>query len=118
MKERRKYPRIAKPLSIKLSDQEFDILTETNNISASGAYCPVNKPVDLMTKLSIVLLIPIHKNKTRTIKKISCCGVVVRCEYVTENGKYPYRIAVFFNDLKDSERKALGSYIDSSLKIY
>ena len=114
--ERRKYPRIEKTLSIKLSDREFDILTETKNISANGAYCSVSKPLDLMTKLNIVLLIPIRKSNNRTIKKIICCGVVVRCEYITENGKYPYHIAIFFNDLKDSERKALRSYIDTILK--
>lgn len=116
MMERRKYPRIERTLSIKLSDREFDILTETKNISANGAYCSVNKPLDLMTKLNVILLIPIKKSNNRTIKKIACCGVVVRCEYVTENGKYPYRIAIFFNDLKDSERKALRSYIDTVLK--
>ncbi len=116
MMERRKYPRIEKTFSIKLSDREFDILTETKNISANGAYCSVGKPLDLMTKLNVVLLIPIKKSNNRTIKKITCCGVVVRCEYVTENGKYPYRIAIFFNDLKDSERKALRSYIDAILK--
>ncbi|MCF7907689.1 MAG: PilZ domain-containing protein [Candidatus Omnitrophica bacterium] len=116
MKERRKSTRINKVLSVKLSDSEFDILTETKNISATGAYCPVSKPLDLMTKLRLVLLIPIQKNRTKTIKKISCEGIVVRLETTKDKGKYPYRAGIFFNEINDQDKKSLLSYIQSSLK--
>ncbi|MDD3296664.1 MAG: PilZ domain-containing protein [Candidatus Omnitrophica bacterium] len=116
MEEKRKFPRIDKVLSIKFSDKEFDILTETKNISASGAYCPVNKPVELMTKLNLVLLIPMKKSRAKTIKKINCSGVVVRHEYTKDNGNYPYRIGIYFTDLKETDRKILRNYINSSLK--
>ena len=117
MEERRKYPRINKVLPLKLSDNEFDILTETKNISANGAFCAVNKPLEVMTKLNIVLLIPFKKSKAKVIKKVTCGGVVVRNEEVHEdNGKYPYRIGIYFHEIKDSDRKILRSYINPFLK--
>lgn len=116
MKERRKSPRINKALSIKLSDSESGILTETKNISATGAYCPVSKPLKLMTKLRLVLLVPIKKNRTKTIKKIECEGIVVRLETIEDKSKYPYRVGIFFNQVNDHDKKSLRSYIQSLLK--
>ena len=116
MKEKRQCPRVDKILPIKLSVSEFDVLTETNNISSSGAYFTVGKPLELMAKLNVVLLIPIKKNKTKTIEKISCTGVIVRCEINEENTKHPYRVAMYFSDLTDHSRKILRSYISPFLK--
>jgi c-di-GMP-binding flagellar brake protein YcgR len=99
-----------------LSDNEFDILTETRNISASGAYCPVNKPLIPMTKLNVVLLIPLKKSRGKVIKKINCSGVVVRQEHIKDNGKYAYRVGIYFSDLKENDRKTLCSYITSCQK--
>jgi len=111
MKDKRKSPRVTKSLPLKLSDAESDILTETKNISASGAYCTVNKPLEIMTKLNVVILVPVKKNKNKTIRKVNCSGVVVRNEYSADNGKYPYKIAIYFNDLKSQDRRTLQSYI-------
>ena len=116
MNERRKAPRIDKAIPLKLSEGGFDILTETTNISSSGAYCSVNKPLKLMTKLNLVLLVPIKKNRVKTIEKINCGGVVVRQEEVTGNGKYPYRVGICFNDVKERDKKTLRAYVNSHLK--
>ena len=113
MKEQRKSPRISKNFSVKFSDADFDVLTETSNISASGAYCPVTKPLDPMTKFSLLILLPFKKNKT--VKKISCTGVIVRCESTNDDSKYPYRVGIYFSDLKDKDRKTLGTYINTFL---
>ena len=41
--ERRNYPRIEdKELSLKLTMGDFDTITHTMNISASGIYCPAS----------------------------------------------------------------------------
>jgi len=115
MKEKRKFPRANKVLPVKLSGEEFDILTETKNISASGAYFSVNKALQPMTKFKTVLLIPIKKNKDKVIKKINCCAVVVRCELTKDKSEYPYRVGVYFADLKEKDRKILCSCINSFL---
>ena len=117
MDERRKCPRVDKILPIKLSVSEFDILTETNNISASGAYFSLEKPLELMTKLNVVLLIPIKKNKTKVIEKINCTGVIVRCEIADVDAKRPYRAAMYFNGLKERDKKILHLHIRSLLKV-
>jgi len=116
MNERRKCPRVEKILPIKLSVSEFDILTETNNISASGTYFSLEKPLELMTKLNVVLLIPIIKNKTKIIEKISCTGIIVRCEIADIDTKRSYRAAMHFNNLKERDKKILLLYIRSLLK--
>jgi len=116
MKEKRQCPRVEKILPIKLSVSDFDILTETNNISASGAYFPVDRPLELMAKLNVVLLIPIKKNRGKTIEKISCGGVIVRCEIAGENTKHPYRAAMYFSDLSDRDRKILRIFVNPFLK--
>ena len=116
MKEKRQCPRVEKILPIKLSVSDFDVLTETTNISTSGAYFPVGKPLELMTKLNVVLLVPIKKSRNKTIKKISCTGIVVRCEIAGENIKYPYRTAMYFSDLSDRDRKILRIFVNPFLK--
>lgn len=116
MDERRKSPRVEKILPIKLSGNESDILTETHNISASGAYFSLERSLELMTKLNVVLLIPIKKNKTKTIQKINCTGVVVRCEIADTEAKLPYQAAMYFSDIKDRDKKILHLYIASLLK--
>ena len=113
MIDKRNCPRIERKLPLKLSDSnEYDVLTETSNISASGAYFPINKPLALMTKYDIVILVPVLKNKIKSIKKVNCCGVVVRIEKSNIDNKYPYRAAIYFCDMKDSDRKALKLYIN------
>lgn len=113
MQERRKSPRVNKTLPLKLSDNESDVLTETKNISASGAYCTINKPLEIMTKLNVIILVPLKKNKNKIIRKINCSGVVVRNVYTDDNSKYPYKVAIYFNDLKSQDKRILQSYINS-----
>lgn len=116
MKEKRQCPRVEKILPIKLSVSDFDVLTETNNISASGAYFPVDKPLELMSKLNVVLLIPLKRNRGKTIEKINCVGVIVRCEISAESTKHPYRAAMYFSDLSDRDRKILRTFVNPFLK--
>ncbi|UCC95577.1 MAG: PilZ domain-containing protein [Candidatus Omnitrophota bacterium] len=113
MEERRKYPRITRTLPLKLSDSEFDVLTESKNISGCGVYCSVDKSIPIMTKLDIVLLVPIRKSRGRVVKKINCCGVLVRSEYLKDNGKHSYTVGIYFNEISEKDRKVLLSYINS-----
>ena len=111
MEDRRRHPRIVTSLPLKLTDNEYDILTETKNISASGVYCSVDKPIEPMTKLKIIILVPQKKSGRKTVKKINCQGVVVRKEYVKTNGHHAYHIGIFFNDMNQNDRKTLTGYL-------
>ncbi len=114
--EKRRYPRVKQSLPIKLCDNEYDIVTETKNISGNGVYCAVNRKLPLMTKLKIILLIPLRKNNRKILRKITCNGIVVRQAYMKNNGKYSYDTGIYFNEIKESDRKVILSYIDTSLK--
>lgn len=116
MRERRKYPRLDKGLPIKLASGDLFIVTETLNVSGNGAYCMVDKPLELMTKLDIVLLVPPADTKRTTVKKIHCKGVVVRSESNKTNGKYAHFIGIFFHQIDDRDRKSLVSYINKFVK--
>ncbi|RKY33055.1 MAG: hypothetical protein DRP68_03085 [Candidatus Omnitrophota bacterium] len=116
LKERRRYPRFTFALPIKISNQEFDVVTETKNISGNGAYCSVDKEIPIMTKLKIVILVPLIKRGKKFLKKINCKGVVVRSQPIRNNGKNFYNIGIFFCEIKEIHRKVLFSYINSALK--
>jgi len=111
--EKRKYPRISFTLPIKISDSDFDIVTETRNISGNGAYCAIDKEIAPMTKLKIIILVPLRKNNRKLLKKVNCKGVVVRNEYIKDNGKHAYTIGIYFNEIKETDRKIILSYINS-----
>ena len=114
--EKREYPRFGINFAVKLSEGDYDIVTETKNISGNGAYCSVNKEVPLMTKLKIVMFVPLKKNNRKILKKIVCRGVVVRKEEISSVGKYRHNIAIYFNEIAESDRKIILSYFNPSLK--
>ncbi len=111
--EKRKYPRFSLCLPIKISNQSLNIVTETKNISGNGAYCTINENIELMTKLKIILLVPVIKKDKKILKRINCKGVVVRKEYTKENGKRLYNIGIFFSEIKEKDRRLLISYLKS-----
>ncbi|MCP4346997.1 MAG: PilZ domain-containing protein [Desulfobacterales bacterium] len=110
MEEKRKYPRINKRLKFEVKNHDdFVVIAETINLSASGAYCMVNKPVSLMTSLRIVLPL-IYGNKKREVEYAECNGVVVRVEEVSREACL-YNIAIFFSEIDESERQKIVDYI-------
>lgn len=115
MNEKRSHHRIEGVLALKLCAADCDLVTETKNISGSGAYCAVNKPIAAMTKLDIVLLVPL-KNNHKDVKKINCKGVVVRSEHLQDNTRQSYCLGIYFSEIKETDRRALISYINSISK--
>jgi len=114
--EKRKYPRVSFRLPIKLSETSYDIVTETRNISGNGVYCAVDKEIPPMTKLRIIMFVPVKKNNKKTMKKIICRGVVIRRESTGNIDRHKHNIAIYFNEIKESDRKIILSYVNSSLK--
>lgn len=112
MTERRKFQRASISLPVKISLDEFDVVTETKNISGNGALCLTDKFVEPMTKLDVLLLIP-HKQKNGkvVVRKVHCQGVVVRSEHLQTNGTKRYFLGVFFNNISEHDRTVLLEYI-------
>ncbi len=112
--ERRRHPRIEYNIPVKMSWADADVVTETKNISSSGAYCRVSKYIEPMTKLKITLLLPVKSGAKVTTKKISCHGVVVRTENIP--GQDDFFTAIFFSDIHPKDSRILAQYVESVLK--
>lgn len=111
--EKRRHPRLAKKLPIKVKADTFDLVTETENISLSGVCCTVDKHIPPMVKTNIIMLLPIKKkNQDIESKKITCQGVVVRAhESSIHKGKY--NIALYFTDMKKTDLNTIRRYLES-----
>ncbi len=116
--ERRKHPRLRSIIPLKISKRGLDVITETRNLSCSGVYCRVNKPIPVMSKIGITLLLPIQSNNRVLTKKIKCSGVVVRSEplIVEEADTAWQNIAIFFTDLSKKDKDKIAQYIIQSFK--
>ncbi len=113
--ERRKDARFFGSIPVKISGDDFDLVTETKNLSRSGAYCRVNQYIEPMTKLRVQFLLPFKHNDHTVTKKISCGAVIVRTESDPANGAY--NVAVFFNDIQARDVAALTEYVTNMLSI-
>ncbi len=106
--ERRSSPRASHRLPIILNGGVNELVTKTENISASGAYCTLSRYVPLMTKLQVKLELPAEPKP----KRLTCYGVVVRIDPPAPGGRGTrYKAAIFFHDLSDHDRAALAHYI-------
>jgi c-di-GMP-binding flagellar brake protein YcgR len=113
--DRRKHFRLDAVLPLKLFHTDADFITETINISCGGAYCRIDKFIPVMTKIKIVMFVPVM-GKTKSYK-ISCDGIVVRTEpeYPSEDID-SYNIAIFFSDLKKTDRSKIAAYVKKKKK--
>jgi len=111
--ERRQHTRIQGNIPLKISCGDFDIVTETKNISRSGANCCVNKYIEPMTKLQVHLLLPFRRQGRNVTKKVTCSGVVVRAEAVP--GKDIFNIAIYFNDIQKRSVDTIDEFVASLL---
>ena len=116
--ERRKHPRTKRALPLKIFKKGLDVITETRNISCSGVYCRINKPLPLMSKVGITVLLPIrHRTKMKT-EKVRCSGVVVRSEptIVQEADTAYQNVAIFFTDLSKKDKLKVAEYVLQSFR--
>ncbi len=103
-------------ISLKLSSEGLDTITQSLDVSASGVYCKVNRHIPLMARVQLVLSMPVRTAAPdSTILNID--GVVVREHPVIKDGKVEhYDVAIFFDGLLPKERKLLIQYINHKSK--
>ena len=107
-KERRLHPRLAHNLPLKVAANGYDFSTTTENISCVGAYCRINKYVPPFTRVMIKLDLPVNDAEGNSKYQLDCKGVIVRSEDDSSGG---FNIAIFFNAIKDDQRKKISQYI-------
>jgi len=107
--ERRKYPRINKQIPFKLETHEGIVSAETINLSCNGVYCRVDQYVPVMTQLKIVFAL-IYDEEATEVDYVECEGIVVRVEDISPENDV-WHIAIFFNEIEDSERQKIMNFI-------
>jgi hypothetical protein len=111
--ERRGFPRAEDgELTLELKSGDFDAMTHTLNISASGLYCKVNKHIPLMSRVKLILMVPQVSGGNVEKKPLAVEGVVVREHPVIMDGETRhYDVAIFFDDLNPKAREMISSYV-------
>lgn len=110
--ERRKHPRINLELPLKVAANGYDFSTSTMNVSCLGAYCRITKYVPPFTKVLVKLALPILTISGSKNYDLECRGVIVRSEDELSGG---FNIAIFFNHIKDDQRKKISEYLNQFL---
>jgi hypothetical protein len=119
--EKRRHLRLEHSVPVKLSSDHGDILTETRNLSCSGASCRMIQRLEPMTKLMVHLLLPVppkagplRKSNKVTAKSITCQGVVVRTQAVA--GQDYYDTAIFFSSIAPQDSRTINEFIENMME--
>ena len=111
--ERREFPRIEKALPINIAADGYGFSTTTQNVSCTGAYCRVNKYIPPFTRIAVKMALPmINRQAKNNISNVECRGVVVRTD---DEGSGGFNLAIFFNDIKESQRHKISRYVNQFL---
>ncbi len=104
--ERRNHPRAAVdwPVTIALDDGEHE--ARLRDVSRSGVCFYLDRRIPEMTILRLELDLPGASDPGR----VSGVGVVVRCRRVAPPVDH-YEVAVFLNDISDSDRERLAGVV-------
>ncbi len=111
--ERRRHARLEHAIPLKISSGDLDMVTETKNLSSSGAFCLVNKFIPPMTKLKLYFLLPLRCNNKVVNKRISCEGVVVRSQSAVDQEFF--HTAIFFSDISSRDSQIIHEFVESSM---
>ena len=106
--ERRRYPRVEKKLPLNVAADGYDFVTSSQNISCVGVYCHVNKYIPPFTKIAVKIRLPKNSNVKTTECDVECKGVIVMTEDEKSGG---FNIAIFFNEIKSSQRNKISCYL-------
>lgn len=112
--EQRRHPRLESNIPVKISGDHGDILTETRNLSCSGAFCRMAQRLEPMTKLKVHLLLPMKKSNKVTTKSITCQGIIVRVQLADEGDQYD--TAIFFSDIAPKDSRTIHEFIESMME--
>jgi hypothetical protein len=112
--ERRRHSRLDHSIPIRITDGGIDIVTETKNLSSSGAFCLVNKFIAPMTKLKLQFLLPIKKNNKVVNQKVSCIGVVVRSQSAVDQDSF--QTAIFFSDIAPRDSQIIHDFVETAMR--
>ena len=110
--ERRRAPRVVERVPVALTDEGKAFQAESENLSATGVYCTLERFIPPMTKLQVQFELPDGARHVR----IRCEGIVVRVEpVITTATQARYHVAVFFSELTERDRSAISRFVSQRL---
>ena len=112
--ERRRSVRIQEILPFTIGHRGFEMEAVTVNISTSGALCLVEKDIPMMTKLDIVLSVPVQRGVSLKRTRVRIKGVIVRKEKDEASDKF--FVAIFFSSIRPKDQVLLKKFIERRLK--
>ena len=109
--EKRRHPRIRKCINFEIKPNGSTISAESIDLSCIGVYCQVDKYIPSMTNLKIVIALPCE-DQEEGVEYVECNGVVVRVKRIlSDNGGNTHNIAIFFNEIKESEKEKIANFL-------
>lgn len=113
--ERRKRPRADARLSMRVEGaHEADsaqIVTESQNISASGVYCTSSHYLAPLSKVALTIVLPKLPGGRGAKELIKCNGIVVRCDSTAKKADRSYELACMFSGLDESRRRLIEEFV-------
>jgi hypothetical protein len=87
------------------------VVTESQNISASGVYCSSSHYLAPLSKVALTIVLPRVPGGKAAKELIKCEGIVVRCEQSARRGERPFELACMFSDLADDVRHRIDAFV-------
>ena len=109
--DRRRYHRSKRGFPVVVDESGPGVLNHVDNISSNGVLCHTIKPIPLMTKMCVALVLP--RPETR---RVECEGIVVRCE-PHESGDDHFKVAILFTKMSDDDQKAISEFVEHDLEM-
>jgi len=115
-KERRGTARADARLSMMLKGAPADgdraqVVTESQNISASGVYCMSPHFLAPLSKVNLAIVLPRLPGGRGAKDIINCEGIVVRCEAGAHKSERRYQLACMFIDLDARRRQRIEEFV-------
>ena len=114
--ERRRTTRADARLSMRLEPNApeadgIQLVTESQNISASGVYCMSSHYLAPLSKVDLTIVLPRVPGGRSPKELIKCEDIVVRCEQSVRRTEKPYELACMFSGLGDEVRQRIDAFV-------
>ena len=113
--ERRRKPRADARLSMRVEGlsqgENAQIVTESQNISASGVYCSSPNFLAPLSKVALTIVLPRLPGGRGSQELIKCDGIVVRCDAAPKKPDKRYELACMFSSLDERRRSLLEQFV-------
>jgi len=107
--DRRRYHRSNRGFQIVEDEGGPGVLNHVDNISPTGVLFHTVKPVPLMTKLGMALVLPGLDGR-----RLECEGIVVRCD-PHESGDDHFKVAILFVKIDEEDQEAVRQFVEHDL---